>query len=102
MTKYKLSDDKNIVLDIESNPINPIFLSQIENEETIKYLKWVQQGNTPLPYDNFNYGLHRKKEYPSIEDQLDILFHQGFESWKDAIQKVKDKYPKPTNNGLEN
>ena len=37
----------------------------------------------------------RKPEYPKIEDQLDLLYHKGVEGWKEEIQKVKDKYPKP-------
>ena len=36
----------------------------------------------------------RKNEYPSIEDQLDDLFHNGFDGWKTSIQAIKDKYPK--------
>ena len=37
----------------------------------------------------------RKPEYPSIEDQLDLLYHGGLDSWKEEINKVKEKYPKP-------
>lgn len=33
--------------------------------------------------------------YPSIEDQLDYIFHNGVDAWKkDMIQPVKDKHPK--------
>jgi excinuclease UvrABC helicase subunit UvrB len=46
-------------------------------------------------YDNLEYQRLRKKEYPSIEDQLDILYHKGIEGWKLEIDKVKNKYPKP-------
>ena len=36
------------------------------------------------------------REYPSIENQLDYIFHNGIEKWKtDIVQPVKDKYPKP-------
>jgi regulator of replication initiation timing len=38
----------------------------------------------------------RKKEYPSINDQLDTLYHEGYEGWKAKIKAIKDKYPKPT------
>ena len=37
----------------------------------------------------------RKPEYPAIEDQLDLLYHEGIEGWKKIIKDVKDKYPKP-------
>jgi hypothetical protein len=36
----------------------------------------------------------RKKEYPSIEDQLDLLYHHGIDGWKVQIKAIKDKYPK--------
>ena len=36
----------------------------------------------------------RAKEYPSIADQLDTLYHGGLDAWKAQIKTVKDKYPK--------
>ena len=36
----------------------------------------------------------RVKEYPSIGEQLDDIFHNGIDSWKTKIQAIKDKYPK--------
>tara|TARA_X000001388_G_C2194415_1_gene108799 strand:+ start:379 stop:732 length:354 start_codon:yes stop_codon:yes gene_type:complete len=46
-------------------------------------------------YDSLEFQRLRKLEYPKIEDQLDLLYHKGIEGWKEEIQKVKDKYPKP-------
>jgi len=40
------------------------------------------------------YQRNRAAEYPSIPDQLDLLYHGGIDAWKAAIQAVKDKYPK--------
>jgi hypothetical protein len=40
------------------------------------------------------YKYKRAAEYPSIPDQLDLLYHGGMDAWKNAIQAVKDKYPK--------
>lgn len=36
----------------------------------------------------------RETEYPSIENQLDDLYHNGIDGWKKTIKAVKDKYPK--------
>jgi len=36
----------------------------------------------------------RAAAYPSVVDQLDLLFHGGVEGWKAAIQAVKTMYPK--------
>lgn len=46
-------------------------------------------------YAALDYARKRAAEYPSVVDQLDKMFHSGFQAWKDEIQKVKDKYPKP-------
>jgi hypothetical protein len=40
------------------------------------------------------YKSKRAAEYPSIGDQLDKIFHDGIDGWKETIQAVKDKYPK--------
>ena len=37
----------------------------------------------------------RAAEYPSFADQFDLLYHSGYDVWKQTIQAVKDKYPKP-------
>ena len=41
------------------------------------------------------YSRNREKEYPSVINQLDFIYHNGIEKWKtDMIDPVKDKYPK--------
>jgi hypothetical protein len=44
------------------------------------------------------YAEKRVREYPSIGDQLDALFHAGVfpEEMATQIQAVKTKYPKPS------
>ena len=37
----------------------------------------------------------RKKAYPSWEDQLDYIYHNGVDAWKtNIITPIKEKYPK--------
>jgi hypothetical protein len=36
----------------------------------------------------------RAAAYPSIQDQLDTIFHNGIEGWRADIQAVKDTFPK--------
>lgn len=36
----------------------------------------------------------RHESYPDIEDQLDLLYHRGYEGWKAYITAIKAKYPK--------
>ena len=50
---------------------------------------------------SIKYKLDRKREYPSLAEQLDMQYHDsinGTTTWADAIQAVKDKYPKPGSN----
>ncbi len=37
---------------------------------------------------------NRKQEYPSWQDQLDDIYHNGIDAWKATIKVTKDKYPK--------
>ena len=76
--------------------------------ETYSGLEWLSneqtkpteaQVNTELArlqaeYNAKEYQRKRAVEYPSIADQLDKIFHDGIDEWKETIQAVKDKYPK--------
>ena len=44
--------------------------------------------------DPDTYKYQRVAEYPSIADQLDTLYHGGYDAWKAQVKAVKDKYPK--------
>lgn len=41
------------------------------------------------------YKYQRRAAYPSIQDQLDMLYHEGYDGWKAAIEAIKNQYPKP-------
>jgi hypothetical protein len=47
-----------------------------------------------LEYDSKNYQRQRVAEYPSFADQFDLLYHGGYDAWKNVIQTIKTKYPK--------
>jgi hypothetical protein len=40
------------------------------------------------------YKEQRAKAYPSMADQLDLLYHGGMDVWKAAITAVKEEFPK--------
>jgi hypothetical protein len=67
-------------------------------------LKW-HDGTTPISKDEIKNVLsdvteeqtilqNRRSEYPSIVDQLDDIYHNGIDGWKETIKTTKDKYPK--------
>ena len=41
------------------------------------------------------YQKDRAAEYPSVVDQLDLIYHSGIDAWKAKIKETKNKYPKP-------
>jgi ribosome-interacting GTPase 1 len=61
------------------------------NEQVVEYNKAAAEA---LVQDN-QYKVKRAKEYPSIQDQLDTLFHGGYDAWKATITAVKEEFPKP-------
>ena len=46
--------------------------------------------------ENDSYKSQRRSEYPSLEEQLDKIYHSGVNAWKADIKVIKDKYPKPS------
>ncbi len=72
-----------------------------------KIIEWDSSNSDSQPTDNElnaaytawknanDYKEKRSAEYPSIEDQLDDIYHNGVAGWKTTIKAIKDKYPKP-------
>ena len=49
-------------------------------------------------YDAKEYQRDRAAAYPSIQDQLDMMYHDqvdGTTTWKDAVAAVKAAHPQP-------
>lgn len=44
--------------------------------------------------DRLEYRNIRKHYYPSVEEQLDMIYHLGIEGWREEIDKIKTKVPK--------
>ena len=91
--------------------INPNAQVTIRGDD-INSIEW-HNGTTPISkadiqakmvelqaeYEANQYQRDRAKEYPSIVDQLDMQYWDkvnGTNTWQDAINAVKNKYPKET------
>ena len=58
--------------------------------------KWTENEHARQVDEEANgYKSKRAAEYPSIPDQLDDIYHNGIDAWKETIKATKDKYPKP-------
>ena len=79
-----------------NGPISEIeFVKGFTNLPTEEQIQ-SKMSELQVDYDSKQYQRDRAVEYPSINDQLDEIFHKGLTEWKKTIQAVKDKHPKPT------
>lgn len=73
--------------------VNGITVELDEDEEMALMAEWTYNADQIRAVE---YISKRKASYPSIEDQLDMIYHNGLDVWKDKIKAIKDKYPKPS------
>ena len=89
--------------------INPTAQVSVSGDD-INSIEW-HNGTTPIPaneilakqqeliteYNSNQYQRDRAKDYPSIQEQLDMQYWDkinGTNKWQQAINAVKQKYPK--------
>ena len=53
-----------------------------------------KQAELNTDYDAKEYQRKRRADYPSWEEQMDILYHSGVDGLKTELKKTKDKHPK--------
>ena len=77
-----------------SNPTGVVYAEKDHYPFTFE--SFIEEFNkVKQEYEYNQYQRDRASEYPSIQDQLDALYHQGYDGWKASIDEVKNKYPKP-------
>ena len=93
ITKAILKINPNAQVTVNANDINQITwlngTTPISKNEII-----AKQAELQAEYEAKQYQRDRAKEYPSMADQLDDIFHNGIDGWRTSIQAIKDKYPK--------
>ena len=89
--------------------INPTAQVSVSGDD-INSIEW-HNGTPPIPaneilakqqeliteYNSNKYQRNRAKDYPSIQEQLDMQYWDkinGTNKWQQAINAVKQKYPK--------
>tara|TARA_R100000742_G_C4276016_1_gene96821 strand:- start:1477 stop:1785 length:309 start_codon:yes stop_codon:yes gene_type:complete len=99
--------DRGIIMATKLNAIleiNPDAKFIIRGDNPVEWL----EGTTPISESDIDAKVAeittrdahkepRAKAYPSIQDQLDMQYHDevnGTTTWKDAIKEVKDANPK--------
>lgn len=79
-----VGNEGEFVLDKDQNPIT---IDETKVEEEYKKLK--------AEYDALQYQRDRAADYPSWQEQMDLLYHGGIDALKAELKKTKDKFPKP-------
>jgi hypothetical protein len=80
----KMIDDTAGAFDANGN--------QVTLDESLVSAK---QAELEATYTAKQYQRDRAVAYPSIADQLDQIYHEGIDAWKETIAAVKAEYPKP-------
>lgn len=82
---------------IKNKPAEFEFTNENEKQDLLNRLI-AETNRLDLVEEQLSYQRKRKVEYPSIQEQLDMQYWDkinGTNNWEQAIQAVKEKYPKP-------
>ena len=80
LTRFDVTDDFDMTKEVESGVFLEGFLTPTEFHQR----------------RNSDYKQARAAGYPSVEDQLDYIYHNGLDAWKtNIIQPIKDANQKP-------
>ena len=90
-TEFNAQFKKIMSVDSDGTPV----LSSDVNDFGVTWQQITdKQQELQIAYENNEYQRKRASEYPSIEEQLDKIYHSGVTGWKSTIKAIKDKYPK--------
>jgi len=92
---YKIKENNTILRKSDNAFIPPVS----ENRDYLQFVEDIYRKGIEIVEGadvetQISYVEARVAEYPSIEDQLDNIYHSGVNAWKADIKKIKDKYPK--------
>lgn len=79
-----------VAMDANGN-VRALHNQQLPTEEQIQ----AKIQELQAQYKANEYQRQRAAAYPSWQDQLDKIYHEGIDAWKAEIQAIKDQYPKP-------
>ena len=97
--KAILKINPNAQVSINADDINQITWHN-ETTPISKELILAKVAELQAEYEANQYQRDRAKNYPSIQEQLDMQYWDkinGTNNWQDAINAIKAQYPKETN-----
>lgn len=81
------SVDENDVIEWYEDNIHP---QPADADVHAKLAEMTEAWKKEVEYQNLRVG-----DYPEYHEQLDMIFHLGIDGWREKIQEIKDRYPKP-------
>ena len=98
-----MADLQDALIEFNKDKPNWYDWKKLEDGEVYSNVKIVKDGAVMPTEEEVNAKIaelqiqeNRAAEYPSIADQLDDIYHNGIDAWKETIKATKDKYPKPS------
>ena len=64
------------------------FTAEEETARDLEEAEWKKE------YDANQYQRDRATDYPTWQEQMDLIYHSGVAGLKAELKKIKDKYPK--------
>jgi len=98
--------DKAAIAVFEDSDLTESFISDVDNHEGHELIDapdecesgWKFEDGALVAPPDTRYMRKRARAYPSIQDQMDMQYHDevdGTTTWKETIKAVKDAHPKP-------
>lgn len=84
--------DEDSVITKNINGKDYYLTSQDEFEINQKESEWESQSSERALKECYS---ERVKAYGAVGDQLDMIYHDGIDTWKAHIETIKETFPKP-------
>jgi len=84
---------------LQDNGDGVVFIAEWKSEQPQPSVTAIEIAHAEwqAEYDSQAYARARAEAYPSWQTQMDMMFHdqtEGSRTWLDAIEAVKEAYPK--------
>ena len=90
----KLKPNSSFVWKDEEDFSTLVYRTEESDVPTFDEIK-AQAVKDETEYTNNKYQRDRAADYPTWQEQMDLLYHGGVDALKAELKKTKDKFPKP-------
>ena len=95
ITKAIQAIDPNAWVGVSNDDIKKIHWHDGNPNKITEEQILAKQKELQADYDAKKYQRDRAADYPSWQEQMDLLYHGGVDALKAELKKTKDKFQKP-------